>query len=119
MYAGADILPDDSINSRKRPPVPEMPKYAWQLIQRCCSEHRKSRPTIDEVVNEMKGWHTVRHVEPDEAVNGVEGWYGVRQVEPDDVVNEMEDGYVEPSRQGRTCFRALGSVLSDLQRNLC
>ncbi|KIL53900.1 hypothetical protein M378DRAFT_19419 [Amanita muscaria Koide BX008] len=109
MYAG-DIWPDDSIYSRKPfitkcPSVPEIPEYAWQLIQRCCAEHPKSRPTIDEVVNEMKGWHNVKQVEPDEIVNELEGW--------------RSGEHVEPPRQGRTCFRALGSVLSDLRRNLC
>ncbi|KAM6496431.1 hypothetical protein JOM56_009137, partial [Amanita muscaria] len=29
---------------------------AWQLIQRCCAEYPKSRPTIDEVVQEMESW---------------------------------------------------------------
>ncbi|KAM6491789.1 Protein kinase-like domain containing protein [Amanita muscaria] len=122
MYTGFVIRPENLINSRKRPSEPEIPEYAWQLIQRCCA-NQESRPTIDEVVNEMKGWHSVGYVEPDEAVNGVEGWHSIRQVEPDEVVNDLEgwrsDGHVEPPRQSRTCFRALGSVLSDLRRNMC
>ncbi|KIL58960.1 hypothetical protein M378DRAFT_285182 [Amanita muscaria Koide BX008] len=41
----------------------------------------------------------------DEVVKDIEGWDRV--------------GHVEPSLQDRTCFGALGSVLSDLGRSLC
>ncbi|KIL58005.1 hypothetical protein M378DRAFT_171130 [Amanita muscaria Koide BX008] len=40
----------------KRPSEPEIREDAWQLIQRCCAEDPESRPTIDEVVEEMESW---------------------------------------------------------------
>ncbi|KIL57795.1 hypothetical protein M378DRAFT_171305, partial [Amanita muscaria Koide BX008] len=40
----------------KRPTEPEIREDAWQLIQRCCAEDPESRPTIDEVVQEMESW---------------------------------------------------------------
>ncbi|KAM6488859.1 hypothetical protein JOM56_015694 [Amanita muscaria] len=43
----------------KRPSKPEIRDDAWQLIQRCCAEDPKSRPTIDEVVQEMESWKLV------------------------------------------------------------
>ncbi|KAM6501381.1 Protein kinase-like domain containing protein [Amanita muscaria] len=69
LYCGVNIWLDYSISSRrlvitKRPSVPEIPEYVWQLIQRCCAEDPKSRPTINEVVKEMEGWHSVGQVEP-------------------------------------------------------
>ncbi|KIL58980.1 hypothetical protein M378DRAFT_285779 [Amanita muscaria Koide BX008] len=43
----------------KRPSKPKIRDDAWQLIQRCCAEDPKSRPTIDEVVQEMESWRLV------------------------------------------------------------
>ena len=40
----------------KRPAEPEIRDDVWSLIQRCCAEDPKSRPTIDEVVTEMESW---------------------------------------------------------------
>ncbi|KIL60626.1 hypothetical protein M378DRAFT_167856 [Amanita muscaria Koide BX008] len=40
----------------ERPSSPEIPEYAWQLIQRCCAEDPRSRPTIGEVVKEIETW---------------------------------------------------------------
>jgi len=40
----------------KRPSEPEIREDAWQLIQRCCAEDPESRPTINEVVQEMESW---------------------------------------------------------------
>ncbi|KIL58957.1 hypothetical protein M378DRAFT_285100 [Amanita muscaria Koide BX008] len=59
VYAGPHTWPDYPISSGrrvipKRPP--KIPKNVWQLVQRCCAEDSKSRPTIDEVVKEMEGW---------------------------------------------------------------
>ncbi|KAM6502752.1 hypothetical protein JOM56_002729 [Amanita muscaria] len=39
-----------------RPSKPEIPEFAWQLIQRCCAEDPTNRLTIDEVVKEMETW---------------------------------------------------------------
>jgi len=39
-----------------RPPEPEIDGDTWQLIQRCCAENPKDRPTIDEVIEEMQSW---------------------------------------------------------------
>ncbi|KIL54787.1 hypothetical protein M378DRAFT_174039 [Amanita muscaria Koide BX008] len=63
LYSGIDTRPNHSISSRRhvvteRPSVQEIPEYAWQLIQRCCAEDPKSRPSIDEVVKEMEEWHS-------------------------------------------------------------
>jgi serine/threonine protein kinase len=35
---------------------PEIQDHAWQLIQRCYAEDPDSRPTMDEVVEEMESW---------------------------------------------------------------
>ncbi|KIL68686.1 hypothetical protein M378DRAFT_821885 [Amanita muscaria Koide BX008] len=40
----------------RRPSKPEIPENAWKLIQCCCAEDPKNRPTIDEVVKEMETW---------------------------------------------------------------
>ncbi|KAM6492916.1 hypothetical protein JOM56_011050 [Amanita muscaria] len=38
------------------PSEPEIPDNVWQLIQWCCAENPKERPTIDQVVQEMESW---------------------------------------------------------------
>ncbi|KIL58988.1 hypothetical protein M378DRAFT_286045 [Amanita muscaria Koide BX008] len=43
----------------ERPSKPKIRDDAWQLIQRCCVEDPNSRPTIDEVVQEMESWKLV------------------------------------------------------------
>ncbi|KAM6496427.1 hypothetical protein JOM56_009133 [Amanita muscaria] len=43
----------------ERPSKPKIRDDAWQLIQRCCAEDPNSRPTIDEVVQEMESWKLV------------------------------------------------------------
>ncbi|KAM6489508.1 hypothetical protein JOM56_015065 [Amanita muscaria] len=40
----------------KRPAEPEIPDNVWKLIQLCCGEDPKRRPTMDEVVMEMERW---------------------------------------------------------------
>ena len=40
----------------KRPTQPEIHDEVWSLIQRCCAEDTKSRPTMDEIVEEMESW---------------------------------------------------------------
>ncbi|KIL62505.1 hypothetical protein M378DRAFT_761333 [Amanita muscaria Koide BX008] len=52
---------DEKIEERRRitverPSSPKIPEYAWQLIQRCCAEDPRNRPTIGEVVKEMETW---------------------------------------------------------------
>ncbi|KAM6502513.1 hypothetical protein JOM56_002490, partial [Amanita muscaria] len=42
----------------RRPSKPEIPEYAWQLIQHCCAEDPRNRPTIDDVVKEMESWRS-------------------------------------------------------------
>jgi hypothetical protein len=37
-----------------RPLEPEIRDDEWQLIQRCCAEDPKSRPTMDVIVREME-----------------------------------------------------------------
>ncbi|KIL55408.1 hypothetical protein M378DRAFT_634126 [Amanita muscaria Koide BX008] len=39
------------------PSVPEIPEFVWQLIERCCAEDPKRRPSMDEVVQEMERWN--------------------------------------------------------------
>ncbi|KIL60163.1 hypothetical protein M378DRAFT_953375 [Amanita muscaria Koide BX008] len=39
-----------------RPSEPEILDDEWQLIQRCCAEDPKSRPTMDVIVREMEAW---------------------------------------------------------------
>jgi serine/threonine protein kinase len=39
-----------------RPSEPEINENTWQLIQRCCAENPKDRPTINEVVEEVQSW---------------------------------------------------------------
>ncbi|KIL62423.1 hypothetical protein M378DRAFT_12880 [Amanita muscaria Koide BX008] len=39
-----------------RPSDREINDELWQVIQRCCAADPKSRPTIDEVVQEMETW---------------------------------------------------------------
>jgi len=41
-----------------RPSKPKIHDSAWELIQRCCA--KGSRPTMDEVVEEMEGWMVTR-----------------------------------------------------------
>ena len=40
----------------KRPNKPEIHDEVWSLIQRCCGEDTKSRPTMDEIIKEMETW---------------------------------------------------------------
>ncbi|KIL69069.1 hypothetical protein M378DRAFT_157304 [Amanita muscaria Koide BX008] len=40
----------------KRPLEPEIRDDVWQLIQRCCAEEPKRRPTMDDIVREMEAW---------------------------------------------------------------
>ncbi|KIL58953.1 hypothetical protein M378DRAFT_169930 [Amanita muscaria Koide BX008] len=64
LYAGPDTWPDYPISSGRSviPTRPsEIPENAWQLIQRCCAEDPKRRPTIGEVVKEIEGWYRVGH----------------------------------------------------------
>ncbi|KIL57998.1 hypothetical protein M378DRAFT_171127 [Amanita muscaria Koide BX008] len=61
MYFNVRLSHSDSTKLKrntivKRPSEPEIREDAWQLIQRCCAEDPESRPTIDEVVQEMESW---------------------------------------------------------------
>ncbi|KAM6491143.1 hypothetical protein JOM56_010949 [Amanita muscaria] len=47
---------DDEVTFEIRPPEPDIPDNVWQLIQRCCAEDPKERPTMDQVVQEMESW---------------------------------------------------------------
>ena len=38
------------------PTEPEIHDDVWSLIQRCCGENPKSRPSMDEIVKEMESW---------------------------------------------------------------
>ena len=39
-----------------RPTQPQIHDEVWSLIQRCCAEDIKSRPTMDEIIKEMESW---------------------------------------------------------------
>ncbi|KIL54907.1 hypothetical protein M378DRAFT_173954 [Amanita muscaria Koide BX008] len=52
----SDRIYNNSDAVAKRPSKPEIRDDEWQLIQRCCAEEPKSRPTMDEVVREMEAW---------------------------------------------------------------
>ena len=47
---------DNGRRIEKRPYRAEIRDDVWSLIQRCCAKDAKSRPTIDEVVEEMESW---------------------------------------------------------------
>ncbi|KAM6491982.1 hypothetical protein JOM56_012620 [Amanita muscaria] len=47
-----------------RPKEPEIPDNVWQLIQSCCAEDPKERPTIDQVVHEMESWISLGQFKP-------------------------------------------------------
>ncbi|KAM6491525.1 hypothetical protein JOM56_013094 [Amanita muscaria] len=51
-----DRLDNNSNAVAKQPSKPEIRDDEWQLIQRCCADEPKSRPTMDEVVREMEAW---------------------------------------------------------------
>jgi hypothetical protein len=40
----------------KRPTQPNMRDEIWSLIQHCCAEDTESRPTMDEIIEEMESW---------------------------------------------------------------
>ncbi|KIL66773.1 hypothetical protein M378DRAFT_160266 [Amanita muscaria Koide BX008] len=40
-----------------RPSDPAIREDAWQLIQWCCADDPKTRPTMDQVVQEMESWN--------------------------------------------------------------
>ncbi|KAM6496459.1 hypothetical protein JOM56_009165 [Amanita muscaria] len=130
LYAGADTWPDYPVSSRRRviPKRPsQIPKNAWQLIQRCCAEDSKCRPTIDEVVMEIGDWDMIGHVElslrepslpelsPQEPSLRVPSLREPSLREP----SLREPSLRQLSLRDRTCFGALCSVLSDLGRSLC
>ncbi|KIL62514.1 hypothetical protein M378DRAFT_165718 [Amanita muscaria Koide BX008] len=61
VYFNKKLRFDESIEDRRRiiverPSSPKISEYVWQLIQRCCAEDPRSRPTIGEVVKEMETW---------------------------------------------------------------
>ncbi|KIL70498.1 hypothetical protein M378DRAFT_625836 [Amanita muscaria Koide BX008] len=41
----------------ERPSEPTIREDAWQLIQQCCAEDRKARPSMNQVVQEMESWN--------------------------------------------------------------
>jgi hypothetical protein len=58
------VLIDNSVDEEedrtevvKRPTSPEIHDDVWNLIQRCCAEDPKSRPAMDEVVEEIESWN--------------------------------------------------------------
>jgi len=48
---------EDRTEVVKQPTSPEIRDDVWNLIQRCCAEDPKSRPAMDEIVEEMESWN--------------------------------------------------------------
>ena len=51
-----DVGEEDRTQVEKRLTEPNIHDDVWSLIQRCCAEDAKSRPTMDEIVEEMESW---------------------------------------------------------------
>ena len=47
---------EDRTTVVERPTEPEIHDEVWDLIQRCCAEDATNRPSMDEIVEEMKSW---------------------------------------------------------------
>ncbi|KIL63015.1 hypothetical protein M378DRAFT_737239 [Amanita muscaria Koide BX008] len=56
LYRNHFRFMDDMIHGPERPSEPEISDELWQVIQRCYAADPKSRPTIQEVVQEMESW---------------------------------------------------------------
>ena len=61
IYFDVDIDPrhsgrEETTDVAARPTHPQIHDDVWSLIQRCCAEDRKSRPTMDEIVMEIESW---------------------------------------------------------------
>ncbi|KIL71493.1 hypothetical protein M378DRAFT_223385 [Amanita muscaria Koide BX008] len=56
LFSEDDDHIHDGATVKIRPREPEIPDKAWQLIQWCCTEDPKERPTIDQLVQEMESW---------------------------------------------------------------
>ncbi|KIL70362.1 hypothetical protein M378DRAFT_156487, partial [Amanita muscaria Koide BX008] len=61
MYFDRDMNLRDRLEFKRdiiaeKPSEPEISEDAWQLIQRCCAEDPRSRPSINEIVQEMESW---------------------------------------------------------------
>ncbi|KIL62424.1 hypothetical protein M378DRAFT_165794 [Amanita muscaria Koide BX008] len=56
VYFDEPYIKDGMLQDPVRPSDREINDELWHVIQRCCAKDPKSRPTIDEVVQEMESW---------------------------------------------------------------